>query len=92
MITIINHCLVVSEVRLSCNPVNYSPQDPSVRGISQARILEWVATAFSRGSSHPGDQIWVSWIGRQILYQRATWEAPLIIRKMQTKSTSNPVR
>ena len=26
----------------------------SVRGISQARILEWVAISFSRGSSQPG--------------------------------------
>ena len=27
----------------------------SVHGISQARILEWVAIPFSRGSSRPGD-------------------------------------
>ena len=69
MLTIINHCLVVSEVQLFCNSVNYSLPDPSVHGISQARILEWVATSFSRGSSQPRDQTWVSWIGRQILYQ-----------------------
>ena len=34
-----------------CNPVDYSPPDSSVHGISQARILEWVAISFSRGSS-----------------------------------------
>ena len=28
----------------------------SVHGISQARILEWVAISFSRGSSQPRDQ------------------------------------
>ena len=27
----------------------------SVHGIFQARILKWVATSFSRGSSQPGD-------------------------------------
>ena len=51
----------------------------SVRGISQARILEWVPISFSRGSSQPRD--WtciscVSCIGRRILYPCATWEAP----------------
>ena len=33
-----------------------------VHGISQARILEWVAVPFSRGSSQPRDQTWVSCI------------------------------
>jgi len=28
---------------------------PSVHGILQARILEWVAVPFSRGSSQPRD-------------------------------------
>ena len=32
----------------------------SVHGISQARILEWVAISFSRESSQPRDQNWVS--------------------------------
>ena len=49
----------------------------SVHGISQARILEWVAISFSRGSSQPRNQIRVSCIGRRILYHYATWEAPL---------------
>ena len=31
-----------------------SPPGSSVHGILQARILEWVAMPFSRGSSHPG--------------------------------------
>ena len=33
-----------------------------VHGILQARILEWVAFPFSRGSSQPRDQIQVSHI------------------------------
>ena len=34
-----------------CDPKNCSPPGSSVHGILQARILEWVAIAFSRGSS-----------------------------------------
>ena len=33
-----------------CNPMDYT-----VHGILQARILEWVAIPFSRGSSQPTD-------------------------------------
>jgi len=36
-----------------CNPVDCSPPSSSVRGILQAKILEWVAISFSRGSSNP---------------------------------------
>ena len=38
-----------------------SPPGSSVRGISQARRLEWVAMSFSRGSSRPWDQTHVSY-------------------------------
>ena len=34
-----------------CNPMDYSPPGSSVRGILQARMLEWVAAPSSRGSS-----------------------------------------
>ena len=37
-------------------PMNHSPPGSSVRGISQARILEWVAISSSRGSSQFRDQ------------------------------------
>ena len=47
----------------------------SVHGISQARIPEWVAISFSRGSSRPRDLIHVSCTGRQILYHWAIWDA-----------------
>ena len=39
-----------------CNPMDCSPPGCSVHGISQARILESVATSFSRGSSRPRDR------------------------------------
>ena len=34
-----------------CDPIDCSPPGSSVHGILQARILEWVAISFSRGSS-----------------------------------------
>ena len=40
-------------------------------GISQARILEWVAISFSRGSSRPRDRIHISCTGRPILYRKS---------------------
>ena len=39
-----------------CNSVDFSPPGSSIHGILQARILEWVAISFSRGSSQPRDQ------------------------------------
>ena len=58
-----------------CDPMNCTSPGSSVHEISQARILEWVAISFSRGSSRPKDWTHVSCIGRQILYHWATWEA-----------------
>ena len=45
-----------------CNPMDCSPPGSSIHGILQARILEWVAIPFSRGSSQFKDQTWVSCI------------------------------
>ena len=41
-------------------PTLCDPMDYTVRGILQARILEWVAFPFSKGSSQPGDETQVS--------------------------------
>ena len=38
-----------------CNPMDGSPPGSSVFGISQARILEWVAIPWRRASSPPKD-------------------------------------
>ena len=51
-----------SVVSDSLQPVDCSPPSSSVHGILQARILEWVAISFSRGSSWPRDQTQVSHI------------------------------
>ena len=55
--------------------MNCSPPGSSVRGILQARILEWVVIPFSKGSSWPRDQTCVSCTGKQILYHWATSQA-----------------
>ena len=44
-----------------CDPVDCSLPG-SIHEIFQARILEWVAVFFSRGSSRPRDRTWVSCI------------------------------
>ena len=44
-------CSAAQSCLTLCNPMGYSPSGSSVHGISQARILEWVAIPFSRGSS-----------------------------------------
>ena len=49
-------------VRLFCDLTDGSPPGSSVRGILQAKILEWVAMPSSRGSSQPRDQTHMSLI------------------------------
>ena len=46
--------MLYSVVSDSCYPMDYSPPHSSVHGISQARILEWVAISFSRDLLDPG--------------------------------------
>ena len=57
-------CLPVGKVKESevvqscltlCHPMDCSLPGSSTHGIFQARILEWVAISFSRGSSQPRD-------------------------------------
>ena len=55
-------CLVAKSIQLFHSPMDGSPPGSSVHGISQARILKWVAISFSRGSSQPKDQTHVSCI------------------------------
>ena len=44
-------CLITKLCQTLCNHVDCSPPGSSVHGIFQAKILEWVAIYFSRGSS-----------------------------------------
>ena len=64
-----------------CYPVYCSPPGSSVHGIFQARIMEWVAISFSRGSSQPRDWTQFSRIAGRCFNLCATkdakdWEPP----------------
>jgi len=43
-------CSVAQSCATLCDPIDCSPPGSSIHGIFQARILEWVAISFSRGS------------------------------------------
>ena len=55
--------------------MDYSPLGSSIHGILQARIMEWVAIPFSRGSSQPRDQTQVSHMAGRFFIIWATREA-----------------
>ena len=57
--------------------MGYSLPGSSIHGISQARILGWVAISFSRGFSWPWDHVSCLLLQWQTLYHWATWKAPL---------------
>ena len=60
--------LVTQSCLTLCDPMDCITTNSSVHKIFQARILEWVAISFSRGSSQPRDRTQVTCIGRQVLY------------------------
>ena len=60
----LNGCIVCAKLLQSrltlCDPLESSLLGSSLHGTLQARILEWVAISFSRGSSRSRDQTHVS--------------------------------
>ena len=72
--------MIISKVAQSCltlcDSMGYSLPGSSVHGTSQARVLEWVAISFSRGSSQPRDWTPVSCIADRHFTAWATREAP----------------
>ena len=54
--------LVTQSCLTLCNSMDWGLSSSFVHGISQARILEWVAIPFSRGYSQGMDRTWVSHI------------------------------
>ena len=68
MCSVTNLCLTFYD-SMDCSPPSYS-----VHGIFQAKILEWVAISFCKGSSQPRDPACISCISctGRILYHRAT--------------------
>ena len=82
-------CMLVSQLCLTlCNFMDCTLPGSSVHEISQARILEWVAISFSRGSSWPRYQTWVFFItGR--LYNLCP---PPIMKIIHTWKIQNALR
>ena len=58
-----------------CNPMGCSLPGSSIHGIFQAKVLEWLAISFSRGSSQPRDWTQVSHIAGRCFTVWATKEA-----------------
>ena len=84
-----------SEVAQSCLtlyvPMDCSLQGSFVNGIFKARVLEWVAISFSRRSSPPRDQTWVSCIAGRHFTIWATREAPYPEETRVEKDTCTPL-
>ena len=78
-----------------CHPMDCSPPDSSVHRILQARILEWIAVPFSRGSSPPRGGTCVSYvscIGRQVLLRLVPSGKPISYEVGTDNSDMNTVK
>ena len=82
-------CYLLSCVWVFVDPVDCSLPGSSVHGVLQTRILEWVVIPFSRGSSQPRDQTWVSCIAGRFFNIWAT--SVLFIHKQNQLLHSSPV-
>ena len=74
------HAKTLQSCPTLCDPMECSLPGSSVRGILQARILEWVTISFSRGTSQPRDQTHVSRVsctGRWVLYHYSHLGSPI---------------
>ena len=63
-----------------CDPMDCRTPGSSVYGMLQARILEWVAIPFSRGSSWPRDSTRVSWIAGGFFATEPPWKPCFTLR------------
>ena len=66
-----------------CDPMNRNPTGFSAHGILQARILEWIAISFSRGSSQPRDRTQVSHIAGRVFTVWGSSQVKLMLRHQQ---------
>ena len=83
-----------------CNSMDCNPPGSSIYGILQARILEWVAISFSRGSSQPRDQTQVShivgrrftiWATREVQIWKETYVFNSHLQKLIIKKNNSAV-
>ena len=69
-----------SAVSDSLDPMDCSPPGSSVHGTPQARMLEWIAIPFSKGSAQPRDRSWVSGIAGTFFTVWATGKTDIIFK------------
>ena len=96
------HAQLLQSFLTLCDHMDCSPPGSTVHGVLQARILEWVAVPFSRGSSWPRDwtQVscisciagefftrWVTWEALSILYI----ESAVCVCQSQSLNSSHPL-
>ena len=79
---------VFSRVRL-CDPMDCRLPASSVHRISQARIMEWVAISYSRGSSWPRDWTQVTCFAGRVFSIWATREALISYHLLHNKLSPN---
>ena len=88
---IIRQCVKLLQVYPSlCDPMDYSLPGSSVRGISQAKILEWVAVASSREPSQLTDRtqvLYVFYIGSWSFYHYHLLGSPITRQYWDQKSS-----
>ena len=69
------------------DPLDCNLPGSSIHGIFQARILEWIAIPFSRGSSRPRDWTWLSHIAGRLF---TVWTTiPECLKKKKKRVTFN---
>ena len=78
-------CEVAQSCPTVCDPTDCSLPGSSIHGIFQARVLEWVAISFSRGSSWPRDRTWVSHTAGRLFTIWATREAYRFVKLFQNE-------
>ena len=81
--------LVIQSCLTLCDPMDYSLPGSSVHGILQARILEWVAISFSKGSSWPRDQLESPALQADSLLSVTTRDALSDLQKIVTKEMAS---
>ena len=70
--------LVAQSCLTLCDPTNCSLPGFSVHGILQAKILEWIAIPFSRGTSQPRDRTLVSCLAGKFITIWATGKSRIL--------------
>ena len=83
-------CLVTQSYPTLCDPIDCSPAGSFVHGILQARILEWVAIPFSRGSSWPGTESRSPALQVDLLPSEPPGTYEYLILNVETTSQSTP--